>query len=215
MQPEISADILYSTCIEETNKFLRDQEHNPNVCLKLIRTAFQSPREAFWDYTYQYLERFVRPWVYNHPKFHQTNESVDYFVNVIISKFWMAIRKRIHQFQSLRSLLQYLKMVVHSVISDYRLPDEPIPPDVPVSGENHDIGELWRIIKAALPNEQDQLLAEYYYRYELKPAQIYELHPNLWKDPQAISARIYSSIRPQLYRNYELRQWFGISADSE
>ena len=172
----LSIENLATQCAEETEKFSRRQPNATQYCFELLRRALADGIAEAFTRVYQVYERQVLNWVYRYPRFNETGEEADFFVNSAFSKFYFAVKgPKFERFGSVPSLLMYLKLCVHTAIAQYIRDQQQI---VAVSTDDEAAGvdmrdrqqeavldrgteaaEMWALICRLLPAPADQLLA--------------------------------------------------------
>jgi hypothetical protein len=219
----LSLDELAQRCAEETEKFSRRRDNDPQFCFELLRRALADGTPEAFTRVYRNYERQVLSWVYSHSGFAQTGESADFFARSALSTFYFALRgPKFAQFTSLAKVLTYLKLCVHTAIMQY-LRDQRPAAMMPLDAANElvhtpdldnraDAAELWAHICQLLPDPRDRLLARYVFLQDLKPQQIVSSDPAQWSGEREISVALYR-IRRLLRNDAELRRMAGLSAD--
>jgi len=199
---------------EETAKFLRRADHDPQVCLELLRRALAEQSDEAFTHVYRIYEPLVTRWVYRHSRFALTGESVEYFTSAAFRAFYVALHgAKFARFQTVAAILHYLQSCVHTEIAQYLRQygyDLSAPlEEAPERGEEADPGarleasELWAHICRLLPDERDQLLAHCALVLDLAPRQICVAHPSWWTSERAVSVALYQ-IRRRLRADPEL-----------
>ena len=111
---------LAQQCAEETERFFRGQGYEPQHCFELFRRAILVRDPLAWEAVYTQYQPLVGRWVQQHSGFETSGEEVQYFANRAFEKIWAALTPdKFRDFTELGSLLRYLKMCVHSVITDH------------------------------------------------------------------------------------------------
>ena len=108
-------------CSEETNKFLRQSVSDDRFCLELFRRAIVKRDDEAWASIYQQYAPLVLTWVTQHQSTALLlgQDGSAPLVNAAFAKFAQALTPaKIGNFDSLAAILKYLKMCVHSVVSD-------------------------------------------------------------------------------------------------
>jgi hypothetical protein len=178
-------------CAQETALYFSQQAYNPDYCYELFRRAIVMGDPKAHECLYTQYQPLVAGWVERHPSFAATGEDVPYFINVAFEKLWRAVpSERFHKFPNLKSLLQYLKMCVHSAIVDYaRRVDQALveaaPEDLPAaslgqsrSAEEETLDALgqadfWTLIRERLTNRKEELVVYGSFHLALKPRDLY------------------------------------------
>ncbi len=158
-------------------------------------------------------------WVHNHSRFAQAYESADFFAHAALSAFYFALRgPKFGQFSTLPQVLSYLKLCVHTAISQH-LRDHVYAATIPLQTAS-DVGdlphleagveaaELWTHICRLLPDERDRILARCAFVQDLKPRQIVQAYPSYWTHEREVSVALYR-IRRLLRNDPELQRLSG------
>ncbi len=219
----LSLNDLADHCAEETSKFHRNQQNDTRYCYELMRRAFKENVSDALTHVYRIYEPLVRNWVYSHSHFADTGEHAEDFVNVAMTTFYFAVRsKNFEDFGELSRLLSYLKMCVHTSIlqalrkrqhiqiEPHEADDESAhtPDDSEKVDRALDKEQLWEYIRQLFPDEHDMLLIRCYFVYDLKPAEITELHPAIWKKSRDVTVNL-QRIRRVLRADKQLREFLG------
>lgn len=221
----LSLEELARKCAQETDRFHRRQSYDPQYCFELFQRAFHGLEEAWHALQMQYKSQ-VAGWVTRHPGFNTSGEEIDYFVNGAFFKFWNAmIPDKFRRFVDLGSLLRYLQMCVHSVISDYNRSNDLANTYDPTEGpkqakasENRKgqaeilNGVHWQKcrewINTRLKNIKERLVIRLYIDDALKPREIYALSPGIFENVDEIY-RIRQNVFARLARDPEFDQFCG------
>lgn len=216
-------DALAQRCSDETQKYRRKEPSDAQYCFELLRRALADDIPEAFVRAYRTYEQLVLAWVYAHSRFHEADETAEFFAGWALRSFYFGVRgAKFASFPSLAHLLAYLKSCVHTAIMQYlrdRLPPpgvsfeivgEPIR-DVDLT-ERVAAGELWDHISHLLPDERDRLLAHYSFVLGMKPRQIHAAYPQRWRDEREISVALYR-IRSLLRADAELRRRAGLADD--
>jgi len=228
----LSVENLANQCAEETEKFNRRQPNATQYCFELLRRALAEGIQDAFTWVYQVYERQVLKWVLRYPRFEETGEAADYFVNSAFTKFYFAVRgPKFERFGSVPSLLMYLKLCVHTAIAQYirdqqkkleiSTDDEDSEGDIRDRRQEEELEkltgaeELWVVICRLLPAPADQSLARCVFTLDMKPAEIVTAYPGRWSGEREISVALYR-IRRLLRQDPEVRQLLGLPpADAE
>jgi hypothetical protein len=218
----LSLDDLAQRCAKETENFSRHRASDPQYCFEMLRRALANELSEAFTHVYQIYERQVLIWVYAHSRFAQTGEDADYFASQAWSTFYFALRgPKFAGFSSLPQVLSYLKMCVHSAITQYvrdqqpgaltALDDAGDLAQTPELGTRIDAAEVWECICRVLPNKRDRLLARCVFMQDLKPRQIVQVYPYQWRTEREVSLDLYR-IRRLLRNNPKLRRLLGLGS---
>jgi DNA-directed RNA polymerase specialized sigma24 family protein len=222
---DLSVDELARRCRQEAERFLAGRPHNEAYGLELFRRAIINRDQAAWQAIYAQYQALVARWVRHHAKFQSTNEEAVFFVNGAFARFWHAVSKQERglQFDSLASLLGYLKRCVHSAIEDecrrqQRWPQdalawddlsEAVADDIP-SPEARVIGQVvadtieWAVM-SRLQGEEEEVTAALSWTYGLRPRQIQVRRPDLFPNVRRIY-EVKRNIVSRLLRDPEIQQ---------
>jgi hypothetical protein len=216
-------DALAQRCADETQKYRRNQPSDPQYCFELLRRALAEDLPEAFARTYRIYEQQVLAWVYSHGRFHQVDESAEFFAGWALRSFYFGVRgPKFASFPSLAHLLAYLKSCVHTAITQYLRDRLPAPgvslatvgePSREVDlGEGVAAAELWDHIAGLLPDERDRLLAHCTFALGMKPRQIRAAYPQRWRDEREISVALFR-IRSLLRGDAELRRRVGLAEE--
>jgi DNA-directed RNA polymerase specialized sigma24 family protein len=225
-QPDqLSINELARCCSEETNKFLRQDNSNDRYCLELFRRAIALRDDDAWACIYQQYAPLVLTWVSQHPGVMTLlgQDGSAPLVNSAFAKFAQALTPvKMSNFDSLAAILKYLKMCVHSVVSDEirirqarqyeetletieREPATTDPADDVVSALSAQ--SLWQIIQEELSNEDERLLIYLTYVHGMKPGEISHRHRRFFPTVDDVY-RIKRNVLERLRRNKRLQMLF-------
>lgn len=110
---------LRDRCAQESDRFFHRQENDPRFCYEIFRRAFLNKDEKAWDCIYRQYQSLVASWVEHHSFFQALGEDREYFVNWAFEKMWAVLTpEKFASFPDLKSILRYLQMCVHSVLTD-------------------------------------------------------------------------------------------------
>lgn len=220
---------LADQCTQETQRFFQNQDGSSVSCLELFRRAIISHQENAWEYVYLQYGPQVHKWVLRHPMFKNTGEPAEYFVNMAFTRMWKALNPdKFTQFNNIKEVLRYLQLCVHSVIVDYlrARPTFTLSIDDPTTHNVHADAaalfegkvldkvyraELWQLIKKRLQNEKEKYVFYCCYALDMKPREIYQQYPDMFKDVREIY-RIKENLLARLRRDKELQAFFAGNA---
>lgn len=211
---------LAEHCAEETSKFRRAVENDTRYCYELMRRALNDNVSDALTFIYRIYGPLVQSWVYSHNRFAETGEHAEDFVSSALSTFYFAVRaKKFENFDHLGKLLVYLKLCTQTSISQYfrkqsRIQLESIESEsdfghTPNLGEQVDQEQLWKHIQAVFTDANDLLLIRCYFVYDLKPADISEQYPAIWKTARDVSVNL-QRVRRTLRSDSELHNMLDI-----
>jgi hypothetical protein len=183
---------LARRCAEETERFFRGQGYDPQHCFELFRRAILEREPLAWEAVYSQYQPLVGRWVQQHSGFETSGEEVQYFTNRAFEKIWAALTPdKFGHFTELGSLLRYLKMCVHSVITDHNRSlklDELYTLAEEAAGEKEEEGpsleewsldriqrlSFWDAVNARLNDEKERQVVYGSFVLALKPRELYD-----------------------------------------
>ncbi len=185
---------LVSACQEDTRRFFRRESVQADSCFELFRRAIGERSQPAWEAIYAQYRGIVLSWVQQHPAFPTTRDDAEYWLNRAFERLWSALPpERFSSFAELTALLRYLKMCVHSVLTDEQrrqarvqleaLSEETVEALEPADTEHGVIGDmagrdLWNAISAELHDEAEHLVAHLCFVLDLKPQEIQRRRPD-------------------------------------
>jgi hypothetical protein len=185
-----------SRCATETERFFQGKNYDPSDCFELFRQAILERNQQAWEAVYGQYQTLVGRWVQQHPGFELSGEETLYFVNRAFEKIWVALTpEKFRNFTELRALLGYLKMCVHSVITDHsrshKLAElvelaeeagyeerEPGPSLEERVLERADRQKFWETLYARLNSEKERQVIYGSFFLNLKPRELYDQFRN-------------------------------------
>jgi DNA-directed RNA polymerase specialized sigma24 family protein len=217
----LSVSDLARECADETNKFLKGGASDERAGLELFRRAITGRDEYAWACLYRQYAPLVQSWVLQHQSAASVfgQEGPEPLVNAAFAKFAAAVTPaKMDNFDSLAALLKYLKLCVHSVVSDEVRASQSRQYEEALEVEEHDrpgddLAEgvvarltaqgLWQAILEELFGEQEQVLVYSAFVLGLKPAEIARLHPRLFPSVEDVY-RVKRNALERLRRNTRL-----------
>jgi DNA-directed RNA polymerase specialized sigma24 family protein len=210
--PAPSIAELAAGCRREAERFRRGERCSTGFALELFRRSVCERDEFAWEAIVVEYHQLVRTWVRVQPT--TSDISEDDLVNSTFARFWTAVKpERWHTFDSLPSVLLYLKLIARSLVLDNvrakrRLQTvslESLPEVAMSDGEEGPIADLaasdlWNIVRGALTDEREQLLAYLSMVCEMKPAEIRAQHPGRFTSVADVY-RVKRNIVERLRRN--------------
>jgi hypothetical protein len=218
---------LVEQCSKETDRFFRSQNYDPGYCFELFRRAIVDQDQLAWEAIITQYHSLVGKWVIQHPGFETSGEEAQYFVNRSFEKIWVAlISEKFQGFNELGFLLRYLKMCVHSVISDHHrslelaelveLTEEAadaIEDDQPSLEDSAldrmDRKAFWDSINARLHDEKEQKVVYGSFVLALKPREIFEHSQGMFESIDEVYL-VKQNILSRLRRDVELSRLIRI-----
>ncbi len=223
---QLSLTDLADLCAQETERFFKRQIHDPAYCFELFRRAIREDDQYAWELIYNQYESLVAGWVKQHQSLVATGEDVQYFVIGAFGKISKILTaEKFNRFSDLQSLLYYLKMCVHSVITDYnrvvqrtnqnisfeevktqvQSPEPAIEDEV---SERVDSQTFWVWISEKLHDEKERIVVQGVFVLDLKPRELCDHYEHLFTDVNEVY-RIKQNILARLRRDSEFRRFFG------
>jgi hypothetical protein len=213
-------------CAEETDHYYHSQKYDPQYCFEIFRRAIIDRDQFAWEIILSQYQPLVLKWVNQHPGFLSTGEEDEYFINRAFEKIWIALTpEKFSKFTALASLLSYLKMCVHSVITDQNRARQfsaveaaasDRPQDFQASEDSHlsiedqaleqDFRQhFWQSIQTRLQDEKEQRVVYDSFFLALKPREIQKLAPNLFTSVEEVYL-IKQNILARFRRDDELNK---------
>jgi hypothetical protein len=224
---QMAVDDLAQRCQLETNKYFKHLEHDDQYCFELFRRAIQEQDTFAWEIIYVQYESLVSGWVSQHSGFPSTGEKVEFFVNGAFGKISGSLSaEKFSSFSDLGYLLRYLKMCVHSMITDYNraadygeaftLDDaadeksqEPSPEEQTTAHLSHQA--IWEQTLARMHDEKERAVILGSFALDLKPQEIYNHYRHVFTDVDEIY-RVKQNIISRLRRDSEYRKLIDVDA---
>jgi hypothetical protein len=221
---QLPIDGLIRACREETERYLRGEQHADVFGLELFKRAVGGDRIA-WDGLVAQYRPLVLAYLRRHPAWPSRGDTNDdYWVTRTFQRFVMAVKPdRLPWFPTLSSLLAYLKLCSHSVLLDEvraadasrlasleEVPEAPsVSPDVA-----HEVLEelsprtLWDAVAAELRGGKERVVARLSWVRSMKPLEIYTTSPDLF-DSVADVYRIKRTVLGRLRRSDRIMEILG------
>lgn len=190
--------VIIDRCCEETKKYYEQGDSQDAYCLELFRRALVQRNRHAWEALYQQYAPLICHWLKFEPVFQHCSECEEYFVNRALERMWQAVRgRRFERFESLGSVLQYLKLCLKTSLIDYSRTEklrtlhiEDLQPTVLVADtlleselvRRSETKQFWRLVRDHLRSDQEQAVVYESFLLELKPAQIFARHRHLFDD---------------------------------
>ena len=211
---------LARRCREETVRFLRGEPRDDAFCFEIFQRAVVTRDDEAWEAIVGQYRGIVLAYVGQHTAAAMLHEPDDYWVNRAFQRFWSAVGPdRFASFPELPALLKYLKLCVHSVLMDEvrarragtltSLDEVPETAPAESDAERSVIGkvagqELWEAIARELQNEAEETVVHLSFARDLKPAEIFERHPELFASVEDVY-RIKRNVLDRLRRSANVR----------
>ncbi len=212
-------------CRRQTEQYWLGQAFDPCFCYELWQRALAQPRQATskraWAFVHHQYLRQATIWAKAHPYFGQTGQEPDDLAALALEKMWVTFYRQPDKFNQfpledagicLKSLLQFLKMCVHSIVMDALRQDEQTAPleqaetafFAAPTAETADLEAFWRCIYERLNDEEERLVLDAMFIYGLKPRQIQSRYAARFPDVQRIY-RIKENVLARFRRDEALR----------
>lgn len=223
----LSLTDLASNCAKETELFFQHRDHDTRYCFELFRRAVCEKDQAAWELIYHQYQSLVTGWVMQHKRFHASGEEAQYFVTGAFGKISTILTaEKFEKFADLQSLLYYLKMCVHSAITDYnRVADhaslhvslEELQVEVKASNpapedevtDRMDNQSFWVWVNERLNDEKERLVMQGVFVLALKPSQLCDQYRNKFADVEEVY-RIKQNVLARLRRDAEFRKFLDM-----
>jgi hypothetical protein len=221
---QLPIERLIRSCREETERYLRGEEHSDAFGLELFKRAVSGDRPA-WDALVAQYRPLVLAYLRRHPAWTSRGDrDDDYWVTRTFQRFVMAVKPdRLPWFPTLASLLAYLKLCSHSVLLDEvraadasrlasleEVPEAPtISPDVA-----HEVLDelaprtLWDAVAAELLSGKERVVARMSWVRSMTPRDIYASAPDLF-DSVADVCQTKRTVLSRLRRSERVMQILG------
>lgn len=216
---------IRSRCAEESERFFRQQGHDPRFCYELFRRAILLHDQHAWEYIYQQYQPLVAGWIERHSLFLALNEDKGYFVNRAFEKMWTHLTpEKFALTNSLNAVLSYLHKCVNSVIVDamrkrerdaiMKEQDDPVlemqaskdeSPEAEVL--NRDLVEkIWGMLQERCKNEKERAIVYGSFVLALKAKQIYSEYRGVFRNVQEVY-RVKENLLARLKRDQDLMEF--------
>jgi DNA-directed RNA polymerase specialized sigma24 family protein len=214
-----------SRCAAETERFFQGKSYDPGDCFELFRLAILERDSQAWEAVYVQYQVLVGRWVQQHPAFERGGEEAQFFVNRAFEKIWVALTPdKFRNFTELKALLGYLKMCVHSVITDHarahklaELMDlaeetgsEPVEQGPSLEErvlERADRQKFWEALYTRLHNEKERQVVYGSFFLALKPSEIYDQFHGLFFSVEEVYL-VKQNVLARLRRDEEMLALF-------
>lgn len=215
---------LAQRCADETELYFHHRNHDTQYCFELFRRAIRERDQSSWEMICLQYQPLVAGWVKQHPRFESSGEEIQYFVNGTFGKIAGSLTpEKFSGFSDIAHLLRYLKMCVHSVISDHNrrvdqinlfaLDDasEEVSDDLSPEEQATDWSyrqAFWDLTNARLHDEKERSVVYGSFVLDLKPQELYDLFPKMFMDVDEIY-RVKQNVLSRLRRDAEFRKFLG------
>lgn len=212
----LSVDQLAQYAQREMRRYLQTSDADTQYGYELFRRALDIRDEAAWYALSQCYWTLVKSWVMNHPRFSDSGEEADYFVNRAFERLWryVALPEKFANFEDLASFLQYIKMSVHSAVID-DAPNAPAVVECPETLNSQlaeqdrldevEQNEFWLLVEKLLVDETERIVISGFFIEGLQNREILALYPEHFTDAKQVSNKRTSILR-RLSRDVEFKE---------
>lgn len=222
----LSLTDLARSCAHETELFFQRQNHDTRYCFELFRRAIRENSQSAWEIIYEQYQSLVTGWVLQHQGFKASGEEAQYFVTGAFGKISSSMTlEKFDKFSDLRSLLAYLKMCVHSMITDYNRVAERANLQISIEDlgfeikatesavEESVLNEIdnqvfWVKINEKLNDEKERLVIQGTFVLALKPRELCDHYENIFTNVEEVY-RVKQNVLARLRRDSEFRKFLG------
>ena len=222
----LSLTDLARNCKEETDNFFQHRDHDTRYCFELFRRAICDNDDYAWEIIFNQYQALVASWVRQHQGYQDSGEEVHFFVTGAFTKISSVLTaEKFDKFSDLQSLLSYLKMCVHSVITDYnrttdranlQISFEELQIDVQSSDpapesavfDKLDNRSFWAWISKKLNDEKERLVIQGIFVLALKPREICNHFGSVFTEVEEVY-RIRQNVIARLRRDAEFDKFLG------
>lgn len=190
------------------------------AALEMLQRAIRDGDQDAWNRVVRAYYYFVVGCIRRYGPLTYT-EATDYWVNRAFERFWIAVKpERLVDFPTLGSLLRYLSLCAYSVVmdeararartqADSLSEDEDAPTTLCGGLDEFDAvhsDELWQAVAAALPDDDERLVAHLSWVRDLKPSQIQGLRPDRFASTNEVY-RVKRAVIERLRRSEALQEF--------
>lgn len=220
---QFSVTQLRQACAENDVQYRQGNNSTPEFCLELFRRALVARDQVAWEALHSIYVPQVTRWVQAQLG-NADKGQVEPLVNDALFRFWKAVtpQKFNSRLNHLGKLLQYLKTCAISCVIDQQRSSQrqrhqvaldeiaqrlkSKEPLVEMLLSNHlEAENLWQWVWQQLNSDDERLIAEMAFCYELTAAQIFSSYPKRFKDVKRIY-RLQENILRRLRRRAQT-QW--------
>ncbi|KPJ94188.1 MAG: hypothetical protein AMJ53_05755 [Gammaproteobacteria bacterium SG8_11] len=223
---KLSLSDLVHNCAEETDLFFQHRDHDTRYCFELFRRAIHENNQYAWEIIFNQYQPLVTGWVRQHPGFETSGEETQFFVTGTFAKISSILTvEKFDNFSNLQSLLSYLKMCVHSVITDYNRTADRANLDISFDDIQYEIEStdpapekvvsdkldnktLWTQLNKRLNNEKERLVIYGIFVLALKPRELCIHFKNVFTEVEEVYL-IKQNVMARLRRDSEFRKFLG------
>ncbi len=218
MVGELALSTVAERCADESERYRTQQESDSRYCFELFRRAIVERIDAAWTLLFEQYERLVMKWIYDHPAFATSGESADYFLTLAFERFWQAVTptKFSEKFATLGAVLQYLKLCVGGALIDHARSQQRAGKAQPLDQVSHFLPSqfnlekaisdrsarqsLWQQVVSQAKNDQERIVMEEAFLYDMAAADIAQRHPDLFDNVKQVY-RVKENLLKRLRRS--------------
>jgi hypothetical protein len=218
---------LADICAQETEFFFQHRDHDTRYCFELFRRAVRENDQTAWTLIYKQYQSLVTGWVKQHRGFEMSGEEEQFFVGGAFAKISNILTsEKLDKFSDLQSLLYYLKMCLHSVITDHnrtlsgasqQVSFDDLQVEIKAAGpvpeeqvlDRLHNRELWVWISERLNDDKERLVIQGVFVLALKPSELCDHYGNIFTEVEEVY-RIKQNVLARLRRDGEFRRFLGI-----
>jgi hypothetical protein len=215
---QMSLATLEKRCQQEMTNYRKSQEYDDRYCLEIFNRALKKQDNQASELLVRSLRGMAIGWLRSHQRYETAMryESEDNYVIEAFARLWNARHDKSTNFETLGAALFYLKRSLLTAVQDtLRFYEKQVvqlaepgtgSPDEPVAHEEDDGRELWEVLQSFLPTKREKELAYLLYHCNLKPREIMQHRPGLFKDVSEVY-RLRRNIIDRFERNKDQIRW--------
>jgi len=197
-------------CREESAK--RAPNPRPSYCFELFRRAIDNSSQAAWDAIHRQYQALIRDWIGsdNVNREDLLQESYLKFFKAFQSKYTLA------QFPNINTIIGAWRVITKNIVIDFQRVKKPAiqgldemiesfqtpqtDADPSLNTQHFDQQRLIRYIQDQLKDEEERIVFEQRFEFDLKPAAIAKKYPHLFASAKAVST-VVERIKLRLKRD--------------
>jgi len=215
---QMSLEALEKRCHQEMVNYRKGEVYDDRYCLEIFYRALKQQDDQANELLIRSLRGMVIGWLRSYSRYDSAMryESEDNYVIEAFARLWNARHDQSTNFETLGAALFYLKRSLLTAVQDtLRFYEKQMvqlaepgtgSPDEPVAHEEDDGRELWEVLQSFLPSEREKELAYLLYHCNLKPREIMQYRPGLFKDVSEVY-RLRRNIIDRFERNKDQIRW--------
>jgi hypothetical protein len=215
---QMSLAALEKCCQREMLNYRKGVAYDDRYCLEIFYRALKKQDDQANELLMRSFRGMAIGWLRSHPRYDSAirYESEDNYVVEAFARLWNARRDKTTNFESLGAALIYLKRSLLTAVQDtLRFYEKQMlqlaepgsgSPDEPVAQEENDGHELWEVLQSFLPNEHEKALAYLMFHCNLKPREVMQHRPGMFKDVNEIY-HMHRNIMDRIKRNLDQIRW--------